>query len=182
MIKKLLLALVCGGLIMVTMTASGQSNGFEFEAIDHQSKIRLEDFYGRVVLVVNTASECGFTGQYEGLENLYQTYKDRGFVVIGIPSNDFGGQEPGTNDQIVSFCQLNYGVSFPMTTKLHVKGKEADPFYVWAKKKLGFGSGPKWNFHKYLISREGELIDYFNSTTKPDSNHLIKAIEQALQS
>jgi len=111
---------------------------------------------------------------------LYEKYKDKGLVIIGVPSNDFGKQEPGSNDEIASFCKLNYGVSFPMAAKEDVVGDNAHPFYKWAYKTLGFGTAPKWNFHKYLIDRQGKLADYFNSTTAPDAPRLIKAIEKLL--
>ncbi len=154
--------------------------GFSFKTLIGEDPMPLEQFKGKVLLIVNTASECGFTGQYEGLEKLYTTYKDRGLVVIGVPSNDFGKQEPGSNQEIANFCRINYGVTFPMASKEVVAGDEAHPFYQWAKQTLGFGTAPKWNFHKYLINRKGELVDYFNSTTSCDSNRIIQAIEKAL--
>ena len=160
--------------------AAQSAYDFRFDALLSDSEMPLSDFKGNVILIVNTASECGFTGQYEGLERLYQTYKDQGLVVLGVPSNDFGGQEPGSAEEIATFCELNYGVSFPMANKAVVKGDDAHPFYQWAKTELGFGTAPKWNFHKYLINRQGKLIDYFHSTTAPDSQSLIKAIEAAL--
>lgn len=153
---------------------------FSFKTLMGNDPLPLKQYEGDVILVVNTASKCGFTPQYEGLENLYTTYKDRGFVIIGVPSNDFGAQEPGTNQEIAHFCKLNYGVSFPMASKEVVSGDGAHPFYVWAKNTLGFGTAPKWNFHKYLIDRHGKLIDYFNSTTSPDADRVKKAIEKAL--
>ena len=139
-----------------------------------------KSFKGKVLLIVNTASKCGLTGQYEGLQNLYERYAERGLVIIGVPSNDFGAQEPGQADEISGFCKLNYGVSFPMTAKEVVTGKQRHPFYDWAHQQLGFGTAPKWNFHKYLIDREGKLVDYFNSTTSPDADRLKSAIEKAL--
>ncbi len=154
---------------------------FTFSKIDGSGPLPLEQFAGKVILVVNTASKCGFTKQYTGLESLYQKYKDQGFVIVGVPSNNFGGQEPGDNAQIVNFCDVNYRITFPMAEKVKVRGKEAHPFYVWAKKKLGFGSGPKWNFHKYLINRKGELVDYFHSTTTPESKKLTDKIEELLK-
>ena len=149
---------------------------FSFNSLVGHEPIPLIAYRGKVILVVNTASQCGFTKQYAGLEKLYKTYKEQGLVIIGVPSNDFGKQEPGSPDEIAAF----YGVTFPITAKEVVKGKSAHPFYQWAKKKLGFGTAPKWNFHKYLISREGELIDYFNSMTAPDSKKIVDAIEKAL--
>jgi glutathione peroxidase len=142
--------------------------------------LKLSTFNGKVLLIVNTASKCGFTKQYAGLEALYQKYKDRGLVVLGVPSNDFGGQEPGSDNEIQEFCQLNFGVTFPVVSKEVVKGKNAHPFYAWAKKKLGFGTAPKWNFHKYLVDWQGNLVDYFNSPTAPDSPKIEKAIEKFL--
>ncbi|MBY0281772.1 MAG: glutathione peroxidase [Alphaproteobacteria bacterium] len=153
---------------------------FSFTHLSTGEPLNLSDFKGKVMLVVNTASKCGFTSQYEDLENLYKLYKDKGLVVIGVPSNDFGGQEPGTNEQIATFCKLNYEITFTMTKKEKVSGDGAHPFYVWAKKTLGFGTAPKWNFHKYLINRQGEIIDYFHSTTSPLNQRLKKALEKAL--
>jgi glutathione peroxidase len=152
---------------------------FTFETLGGEA-MPLSQYRGKVLLVVNTASQCGFTPQYESLENLYETYKDRGLVVIGVPSNDFGGQEPGTAQEIKAFCQLNYGVTFPLTSKQVVSGRQAHPFYQWVYSVLGFGSAPKWNFHKYLIDPRGRPVDYFVSTTAPDSARLITAIEKLL--
>lgn len=153
---------------------------FSFQTLTTHEPLPLAAYKGKVMLVVNTASKCGFTPQYKSLEALYNKYKDRGLVIIGVPSNDFGGQEPGSATEIADFCRLNYGVSFPMTAKEIVSGKKAHPFFLWARKELGFLSAPKWNFHKFLISRQGKLIQFYYSTTAPDSKKLIKAIEQAL--
>lgn len=154
---------------------------FSFQTLTGHKPLPLSTFEGKVVLVVNTASKCGFTSQYSELEKLYKKYQSRGLVILGVPSNDFGQQEPGNNQEIANFCQINYGVSFPMTSKEIVKGKNAHPFYQWAHQQLGFGSAPKWNFHKYLINRNGELVTFYYSTTKPDSPRLLKAIEKALE-
>lgn len=153
---------------------------FNFTNITNQEKIPLSQFKGKVILIVNTASKCGFTKQYNGLEKLYKEYKDKGLVIIGVPSNDFGGQEPGEDTEIVEFCKINYGVSFTMTHKEIVSGKNAHPFYLWAKEKLGYLKAPKWNFHKYLINKEGVLIDYFSSVTTPDNTKFINAIKKSL--
>ena len=153
---------------------------FSFSCLGEDRALNLLDFKGKVMLVVNTASKCGFTSQYADLERIYEDYRGRGFVVIGVPSNDFGGQEPGSNEEIANFCQLNYAVTFPMAKKEKVSGVNAHPFYVWAKKILRFGTAPKWNFHKYLIDRQGNLVDYFHSTTFPQSSRLKNAIEKAL--
>ena len=135
-------------------------------------------YAGKVVLVVNTASYCGFTSQYEGLEALYAKYNARGLVVLGFPSNDFGQQEPGSNQQIADFCSNTYGVKFPMFAKTSVVGKGAHPLY--AQLAQATGKTPKWNFHKYLIDRQGKVVDSFMSMTGPSSSGLVKAIETAL--
>lgn len=153
---------------------------FTFQTLVGDKLLPLSSFKGKVLLVVNTASKCGFTPQYAGLEALYQEYKDRGLVILGVPSNDFGHQEPGTEAAIADFCQINYGVTFPMAAKEIVSGKNAHPFYLWAKQTLGFGTAPKWNFHKYLINRDGELVTYFYSTTSPKAKRLVNAVEKAL--
>jgi len=135
-------------------------------------------FQGKVLLVVNTASKCGFTPQYEGLEKLHKRYKDRGLVVMGFPSDDFGGQEPGSNKEIADFCQANYGVSFPMFTKTKVSGKSAHPFYQQLAK--ASGSRPSWNFHKYLIDRRGEKVLAFDSGVTPSDSKLVGEVERLL--
>lgn len=158
----------------------------------HQYKIKnargkeidLAEYKGKVVLVVNTASKCGFTPQFEDLENLYQEYKDQGLVIIGTPSNEFGGQEPNSNVGAQEFCQINYGVSFPITEKIHVKkGSEQHELYQFLtdKKKNGqVGLAPLWNFQKYLIDKDGKVVDYFLTITKPTSPKVKKAIQKLL--
>ena len=153
---------------------------FTFDSLTGDEPLPLAHYRGKVILVVNTASKCGFTPQYEGLQKLYDTYKDRGFIIVGVPSNDFGQQEPGTGEEIAHFCKLNYGVTFPMASKEDVVGDNAHPFYKWAYDKFGFVGKPKWNFHKYLIDRSGHLVDYFHSTTKPDDSALTAKIEELL--
>lgn len=162
-------------------SAGENAYDFSFNHLMEDKALLLSEFKGKVILVVNTASECGFTSQYEGLEKLYEEYKEKGLVIIGVPSNDFGKQEPGSNQEIAKFCKINYGVTFPMASKEIVSGNNAHPFYKWAKAILGFGTAPKWNFHKYLINRKGELIDYFNSTTSPDSGRMKEAVEKVLK-
>ena len=137
-------------------------------------------FQGKVVLVVNTASKCGFTPQYEGLEALWRDYRDKGLVVLGVPSNDFGSQEPGSNAEVVSFCQINYGVDFPLMAKQQVVGEGAHPLYRWAAAQTGPLGVPRWNFHKLLIGRDGTLVDWFATTTTPDAPRLRAAIDKAL--
>lgn len=152
---------------------------FELRRLGEETKVNLcQEYLGKVILIVNTASKCGFTPQFEGLENLHEEYKDRGFVVMGFPSNDFANQDPGTEKEIGRFCRLTYGVKFPMFEKTHAKKSMASPLY----KELGelAGEYPKWNFHKYLIDRQGNLAASFKSWTKPESKKLRKAIEDLL--
>jgi glutathione peroxidase len=139
----------------------------------------LSAYKGKVLLVVNTASECGFTPQYAGLEKLYEEYKDRGLVILGFPSNDFGKQEPGTADQIASFCKKNYGVTFPMFEKVATHGPEQAPVYKFLTAKHG---EPKWNFHKYVVGKDGQVRQAFPSKVAPDAKELRDAIEVALKS
>ncbi len=152
---------------------------FKFRPLGKGEPVRLCDRYqGKVLLVVNTASKCAFTPQYEGLENLYDKYKNEGLVVLGFPSNDFGAQEPGTEKQIGEFCRLTYGVQFPMFEKTHASRDRAHPLY----KMLGDTAGeyPRWNFHKYLIDRDGQLVDSFQSGVSPNSPRLVRQIEKLL--
>lgn len=135
---------------------------------------------GKVVLLVNTASYCGFTPQYQGLEALWKRYRDLGFVLLGVPANDFGAQEPGNDSEISRFCQVTYGIDFPMLAKQAVVGRDAHPLYRWALSQTGRRGQPKWNFHKILIGRDGRLVAWFSSTIDPASPRLAAAIEQAL--
>ena len=135
-------------------------------------------YRGKVLLVVNTASQCGYTPQYEGLEKLYRRYQDKGLVVLGFPSNDFGGQEPGSNREIAKFCEVNYGVSFPMFTKTGVAKGTVNPFY--AKLFASSGTRPGWNFHKYLVDRKGAKAQSFNTEIEPDDPKLVREIERLL--
>jgi len=137
-------------------------------------------YKGKVLLVVNTASFCGFTPQYEALEKAQTTYKDKGFTVIGVPSGDFMGQEYKTNAEIKQFCESKFGINFPLSEKSVVKGPNATPFFAWAAATLGAGEAPKWNFHKYLVDRSGKIVGSFASGTKPDSPEVTAAIEKAI--
>ena len=142
--------------------------------------INLNEFKGKVVLLVNVASKCGFTKQYSSLQRLYEKYRESGFVVIGIPSNQFGGQEPGSNSEIKEFCETNFNITFPITDKVDVKGKNAHPLYIWAKENYGSSTIPKWNFHKILINKDGKIQNTFNSFIDPLSNKIFKEIEKIL--
>ncbi len=150
-----------------------------FATLQDGKPMPLCQYAGKVVLVVNTASYCGFTSQYDGLEKLYARLKDKGLVVIGFPSNDFGEQEPGSDKEIADFCRLTYGVEFPMAAKTVVKGKGANPFYRQLAEITG--STPKWNFHKYLINRDGTQVVAYTSFTKPEDKDLLKKIDEFLK-
>ncbi len=133
----------------------------------------------KVLVVVNTASYCGYTDQYKGLEALYQKYKGQGLVVLGVPSNDFGSQEPGSNEQVADFCERTYKVRFPMLEKSVVSGKDAIPLYKALSEKTG--QAPKWNFHKYVVGRRGEPLEAFASAVKPEDPRFVAAVEKALK-
>jgi glutathione peroxidase len=153
---------------------------FSFTSIDGKP-MPLSDFRGQVLLVVNTASFCGFTKQYKALQELHQKYAPQGFAVIGVPSNDFGAQEPKAAGEIKEFCEGMFGVEFPLTDKNVVSGDNAHPFYKWARDELGWMNAPKWNFHKYLVGRDGKLVTSFFSMTTPDADRLVSAVEAELK-
>jgi glutathione peroxidase len=143
-------------------------------------QLDLEKYKDKIILLVNVASKCGFTKQYTGLQELYEKYQEKGFVVIGIPSNQFGGQEPGSNEEIKDFCETNFNITFPITDKVNVKGDNLHEIYSWAKENHGKSTIPKWNFHKILINKNGEVQNTFNSFTEPLSKKIIKEIESIL--
>ena len=155
------------------------AHDFAFTAIDG-APLPLAAFKGKAVLVVNTASECGYTPQYTDLEALWQRYRDRGFVVLGVPCNDFGAQEPGSEQEIKTFCETSYAVDFPLTAKTHVTGRNAHPFYQWASEVAGEAASPRWNFHKYLVGPGGELAAWFPTKISPTSKDVTAAIEKVL--
>ncbi|MBD1157507.1 glutathione peroxidase [Pelagibacterales bacterium SAG-MED20] len=142
--------------------------------------INLDKYQNKTILLVNVASNCGFTKQYTSLQKLYEKYKEKGFVIIGVPSNQFGGQEPGTNKEIKNFCETNFNITFPITGKTEVKGDNAHEIYYWAKINHGKSTVPKWNFHKILINKSGKIQKTFNSFVEPLSNKLINEIESIL--
>jgi len=167
---------MCSILSCGTTTSNAQESIYDVQINSITGdKIDLSDFKGKKILFVNVASECGFTKQYTGLERLYQLYKDK-LVVIGVPCNQFGGQEPGTDEEIIKFCKENYGVSFLLTEKIEVKGEGIHPLYKWLCTKEINGksnSTVKWNFEKYLVNEKGEFVNYFYSTTKPMSSKIV---------
>lgn len=159
--------------------SDGTAHDFTFDGLTGGTW-PLAGFAGKVVLIVNTASRCGLTPQYRGLEALWRRYKDRGLVVLGVPSNDFGAQEPGDAAEIGAFCERNYGVDFPMAAKVPVIGAGAHPFYRWVLDQAGEAAAPKWNFHKYLVGKDGALREVFGSRVEPEDPALIAAVEAAL--
>jgi glutathione peroxidase len=140
----------------------------------------LSRFAGQVLLIANTASKCGFTPQYAGLQRIWEEYRDRGLIVLGVPSNDFGGQEPGSEPEIRGFCDTKYGVSFPMAGKLPVSGAGAHPLFRFLAREGGMLSRPRWNFYKYVVGRDGRLLTWFSSLTPPGSGRMRQAVERAL--
>ncbi|PWR19563.1 glutathione peroxidase [Zavarzinia compransoris] len=156
----------------------GSAHDFAFEGL-RGGDLPLKQFAGRPLLVVNTASKCGFTPQYKGLEALYQAYGGRGLAIVGVPSNDFANQEPGSAEDIAEFCEINFGVTFPLAAKVPVTGDDAHPFFKWiaAERPL---ARPRWNFHKYLFDGQGKLVEAAASVTSPQSGALVKAIEKLL--
>jgi len=142
--------------------------------------INFSDYKGQTVLLVNVASKCGFTKQYTDLQKLYENYKDNGFLIVAVPSNQFGEQEPGTDEEIKNFCETNFNISFPITTKVNVKGKEAHEIFLWAKNNHGNKAVPKWNFHKILINKSGKIEETYNSFVNPLSKKLISKLEKIL--
>ena len=143
-------------------------------------ELNLSKLKGKTILLVNVASNCGFTKQYDDLQNLHESYKNKGLVVIGMPSNQFGGQEPDSETEIKKFCETNFNITFQMTSKYDVKGDNAHPIYIWAKETFGKSTVPKWNFHKILINKEGKVEDTFASFTNPMSKKIINKLEEIL--
>ena len=152
---------------------------FDVQRLDG-ARVNLNDYSGKVVLIVNTASECGLTPQYAGLERLHERYKDRGLAILGFPSNDFGRQEPGTNEEIAEFCQKNYGVEFDMFSKIVVKGPDKAPLYEKLTTMPGFSGEIEWNFEKFLVGRDGLVVARFKPGVEPESQEVVSAIDAAL--
>lgn len=163
------------------MTTPSSAYDFKLPRLDGGT-LDLAEYTGRPLLIVNTASQCGFTGQYAGLQTVWERYRAEGLVVIGVPSNDFGRQEPGDEAGIGAFCQKNYGVTFPLSAKLAVKGPDAHPLYEYLGQQGGKLSQPRWNFYKYVISRTGMVSDWFSSLRQPGSSRVTRAIERQLRS
>ena len=179
--KAVVRFLVIGALLTMTtslIAGSGLYN-FTLNSIDGKPA-PLADYKGKVVLIVNVASKCGFTPQYSALESIYEKYKDQGFVILGFPANNFGAQEPGTNAEIKTFCSRKYNVSFPMFSKISVKGADQAPLYTYLTQQTGTGD-IKWNFTKFLVDRNGKVIQRFEPEVTPDSKEVTEAIETQLK-
>jgi glutathione peroxidase len=168
-----------GIFVMSTLGFAASFHDFTLHSIDGRPA-PLKDYKGKVVLAVNVASQCGYTPQYAGLESLYRKYKDRGLVVLGFPSNDFGSQEPGTNEEIKTFCTRKYNVTFPMFSKINVKGDGKESLYKFLTEATG-GKEVAWNFTKFLVDRNGNVMKRFESRVTPESEELVSAIEKALE-
>ena len=179
MIRKSFLIMLFTFIMSITFPANSDFYDLSFESIDGNT-ISLKEFKKKPIIVVNSASFCGFTYQYEQLENLYQKYKKKGLVIIAIPSNDFGGQEYKDNKKVKEFCEVNFNISFPITTITKVKGKTRHSFFKWVEKEAGYLSLPKWNFYKYLINKEGKLSSWFSSVTKPSSEKFLNELKKIM--
>ncbi len=189
MTRLFLLALTLGCFMTAPLSAADAKSADHECSLDFKAKtidgetVDLEDYEGKVVLIVNVASKCGYTKQYAGLEELYKKYKDKGLVIIGFPSNEFGGQEPGTDAEIKQFCTAKFGVTFPMMSKVEVNSPEACDLYkhLTSQTVPPAGTGPvKWNFEKFLIGRDGQLVNRYRSATKPSDDDLVSEIEKQL--
>jgi len=185
MFARSIYAVVCAALVALAISIPSRAADSPCPSmLDHKltnlldQPISLCQFSGKVLLVVNTASECGYTPQYEGLEKLYRRYRDKGFFVLGFPANDFGGQEPGSNKEIAQFCKLNYGVTFPMFAKTSVVGVNANSLYRALATRTG--KPPRWNFHKYLLDRMGQPVAVFESAVEPDDTRITAQIDKLL--
>ena len=172
---------LAGAILAVTMSAASPIYNFKLDSIDNKP-VSLSEYHGKVLLMVNVASQCGFTPQYAGLESLYEKYRDQGLVVMGFPANNFGAQEPGTNDEIKSFCSRKYSVKFPMFSKVSVKGSDEAPLYQYlTTTALPSSAGEiKWNFTKFLVDRSGKVVARFEPNVTPDSPEVVSAVEKAL--
>jgi glutathione peroxidase len=176
-------SLVLLGLVIVMAGSAVAGNIYDFTLPSIDGKpMPLAEFKGKVVLVVNVASRCGYTPQYSALESLYEKYKDQGFVIVGFPANNFGAQEPGTNEEIKTFCSRKYNVTFPMYSKVSVKGDDQTPLYQYLTKQTGpsIAGDIKWNFTKFLVDRNGNVVERFESAVTPDSKEVVSAVEKQL--
>ena len=179
--RTFVLATIAGAILAGTMPAASPLYNFKVDSIDNKP-VTLSDYQGKVLLMVNVASQCGFTPQYTGLESLYEKYRDKGLVVMGFPANNFGAQEPGSNDEIKTFCSRKYSVKFPLFSKMSVTGSDESPLYQYLTKQANpkTAGDIKWNFTKFLVDKSGNVIARFEPNVTPDSPEVIAAIEKAL--
>ena len=176
--KIFIFFLIIIGIAMINKV-NANAYKFSFNSIDGKI-VSLKDFEGKPILIINTASLCGFTNQYADIEALYGNYKENGLVVIGIPSNDFGNQELSSNTEVKDFCTTNFNISFLLTEITKIKGQNGHPFFKWIKQEAGFLAFPKWNFYKYLINHKGDLVSWYASTTKPNSDKIQKEVQKLI--
>ena len=176
--KKLIIVLCMISFFTNSSAENKNAYDFQFTGIDG-NLIKLNDYKNKVIVVVNVASRCGYTPQYENLQSLWSEYQNKNLVVIGVPTNNFR-QEPGSNEEIKNFCETNFAISFPMTEKVNVIGSKSHPFFKWAKNSYGIGAIPKWNFHKIIIGKNGKIVQTFSSITKPTSKKFLKVIENLI--
>ena len=180
---KVILLIIMISFLHNKVSANYEKLAYDFQFIDLDgSSLNLSDYKGKVIIAVNVASQCGFTKQYEDMQSIWEKYQSKGVVMLGIPSNDFGKQEPGSSKEIKNFCEAKFGITFPMTEKVSVKGSDAHPFYIWARENHGKSAIPKWNFHKIIVGRNGKIDDTFASITRPSSEKFINAIEKSINS
>ena len=180
-ITKIFLLLIMFSFFTSNTNGSYKKLAYDFSFTDLDgTEMKLSEFKNNVLLITNVASKCGFTSQYEDLQSIWEKYENKGLIVIGIPSNSFN-QEPGSNIEVKNFCEAKFGISFPMTQKVEVRGKNAHPFFKWANENYGKKAIPKWNFHKIIISKDGKVFNTFSSMTRPSSNKFVKSIEEALE-
>ena len=178
---KYLFLIITMSFFSMSATANYDKLAYDFNFNDLDgSPLNLSEYKDKVIIVVNVASQCGFTSQYEDMQKVWEKYQKKGVVMLGVPSNDFGGQEPGNNKEIKNFCEAKFGITFPMTEKVTVKGENAHPFYKWAEKNFGKSAVPKWNFHKIIINKEGKIEITFSSMTNPSSKKFKEVIENLL--
>ena len=183
MLNKIRLYLL---IFMISFIGNNSSANYEKLAYDFSfkdldgSELSLAEFKGKIIIVINVASQCGFTSQYTDMQKIWEMYQEKNVVVLGVPSNDFGQQEPGSNKEIKNFCEAKFGITFPMTEKVSIKGNKAHPFYVWAKENHGKSAVPKWNFHKIIIDRTGKVAETFLSTTNPSSKKFRKTLDKLI--
>ena len=179
--SKYFLLIIIMSLFSTNVTSNYEKLAYDFNFNDLDgTNLSLSDYKNKVIIVVNVASQCGFTNQYENMQQIWENYRSKDIIVLGVPSNDFGGQEPGDNKDIKNFCETKFGITFPMTQKVAVKGSDAHPFYKWAKDNHGKSAVPKWNFHKIIIGKDGKVADTFSSITNPPSEKFIKALEKLI--